>query len=416
MSNQLLIVSKDVNYGASKSSTAANAATYPHDLRDGALGWFDASDNTLITASTDPTATPDIFLARGVADGANILTPIINRHDVVGWNGREYSAGQDGIQIVGYDGVNSSLDITVFNNTSYSLLVRNISDENYNENSQEGGTLTGSSADSFNIAWETAKDYNGKKSSANMPYGRLSPDPFARAEVLSDATSADVETGGAADITGTVTQGSKKVQLTDTPANLSAGDTVRIGSTNDTTDPVYYVEAFDSGSNVLTLGMPYQGASASGVDLGYISGKPTSASNGIRFTTVEPGISIHVALQGGFEGTEVINQQKPEIPVNSHKKIKELAEFLQGKWGHYNKRDVPMDFPTFVEDGTNYDTYHLKLKSEDVKELSRISNPASPLEIIIAVPDSPGTFTNSNFEVINNWFNASPLNYANVTL
>lgn len=422
MSNQTLIIGDDVNYGASKSNTSANSASTPNELRAGALGWFDASDNTLISSSTNPTDTPKIYLARGVSGGLPLRTQIIDRSEVTGWIGYGYDSGQAGRQFIGYDG-SSSAGINLQDNTQYNLIVTHTSSKLYNKPFKQASTKSVSSANGFDIARDIAKQLNDPNQSASFPYATLDEgvENIVVADVLVETASSDLETSGNSDVTATVTHGSRVIELSASTAggatDVSVGDTLRIGSKDTKTDPVYKVTEVASNNTTITLDRAYAGDDASGVDMGYISGSPADSDKaGLQLESEQPGLDFHPAFDGGFEGTVVSVDQRPVESVNSFEKIKNLEEYLQGKDGHYNKTWIPANFSSFVNTNTNYDVYQITLEPKDIKELSRVSEPATPVTIKIAVPNNSGTFTNSQFEVINNWFNSAPLNFANVTL
>lgn len=420
MSNKILFIGDDVNYGASKSSTSANAASSPHDLRAGALGWFDASDNTLITGSTNPTDTPKIYLARGVNNSIPVRTPVIDARDVVGWNGQAFNSGQIARRYVGYTG-SGSLSINLKDSADYGITVEYVNNPQYARYWRAAFTKSQSTANGFDIVRELARQLFLKPHSANIPYLDKDVEKIVIPDVVAETSSAQLVDSVPSNVTATVTHGSRTIELSaDTSGGstvVTAGDTLRIGHATDTSYPVYLVEEV-SGNTTVTLDRAYAGDSASGVAMGYISGKPADADNvGLELEGENAGLEFSIGLSGdGFEGTQVTNDQRPIVPVNSGDKIVKLEEDLLGKEGRYQRVWIPPEFPKFADSTINYDTYRVSLEGGDLQEMGRISGPSSPLRVIIAVPDSPSTFTNSDFEVINNWFNAAPLNFANVTL
>jgi hypothetical protein len=418
MSNFQLIAAKDVNYGASKTNTASNSATYPHELRDGAVGWFDASNNQLIQSGASPTvqSTPRLYLARGLS-GTNtpIRTPVIDGRTVQAWKGIAYNSGQIGRQYVGFNGSNN-VGINLVDAGQYSLTVTHTSSKLHKKPYNFGGANANDPANGFDIARETVRDLNSRKDSANVPYAFGESERIVAADVLVNTSSTGLTDGNPGNaITGTVRFNSATVELSATPGAatpLAAGDSLRIGSTSGLGSPVYFVEEING--TTVTLDRVYAGSDASGVALGYISGKPANSDEaGIQLESMEAGIDFHVALQLDFEGTPTNWNQRPVEPVNTYEKIKTLEEKTND---NYNLVYIPLDYPSFIEQNVNYDVYEVAVKDDHLEDMRKIVGPSSPLTIKIAVPDSPGTFTNSEFEVINNWFASSPLAFANVSL
>lgn len=405
MSNFLLIAGKDVNYGASKTNTGANTASRPHELRDGAVGWFDAADNQLISSNTTVQDTPSIYLARGLSGNkAPIRTPILDARSIKRWFGKPYQPGTVGRQYVGFNGTNN-VGINLVDDGEYRITVTHTSSNLHKPPFNFSSASSNSSANGFDIARQCARGLNEKQDSANIPYAFGETERIVKADVLVNTSSSNLGT------TGTVRFGSDTIELAGS-ASISAGDTLRVGSTSSVSSPVYLVREVNG--TTVTIDREFAGDTDSGVALGIISGRPADTDEaGLVLDSFEPGVDFHVNLQGDFTGTPTNWAQRPVEPVNTYDKIKTLEEKSND---NYNLVHIPLDYPSFLVDGQNYDVYEVDVQGEDLQEINRIVNPASPLTIKIAVPNSPGTFSNSDFEVINSWFASSPISFANVTL
>jgi len=413
MSNFQLIAAKDVNYGASKTNTASNSANYPHELRDGAVGWFDASTNQLIQSGSSPTVQniPQVYLARGLSGTETpIRTRVIDARTVQAWRGSAYRSGQIGRQYVGFNGTNN-VGINLVDGGQYSITVTHTSSRLHKNPFNFGSATADDPANGFDIAREIVRDLNSRKDSANIPYAFSENQRIVAADVLvNTATGTNVTTNSG--VTASLRFNSATAELSGTTSvGINAGDTLRFGGTG-VSNPVYLVK--EVSGTTITLDRPYAGDTASGVTVGYISGKPASTDEaGIQLESMEPGIDFHVALQQDFDGTPTNWNQRPVEPVNTYDKMKTLEEKTND---NYNLVHIPLDYPSFIEKDTNYDVYELAVKDDHLEDMRQVVKPSSPLTLKIAFPESPGTFTNSEFEVINNWLASSPLAFANVSL
>lgn len=108
-------------------------------------------------------------------------------------------------------------------------------------------------------------------------------------DILSDVTTAQLATSVPANVTLTVTYGSKNVTASGIPATAVNGDYLRIGHATTKTFGIYKI-ASGAGSTAIVLDRPYTGGpSASGVAAGFVAAGTLTNTNayGLKFTAFE---------------------------------------------------------------------------------------------------------------------------------
>ena len=204
---------------------------------------------------------------------------------------------------------------------------------------------------------------------------------------------------GATDGTATtvdVVNGSKTGTLNAGATTFVVGDFLRIGG-GATTDPVYKITAL-SGTTV-TLDAPYQGATASGVTIEYITAALAAAADcGVMITGVALSFSVgkffykksrwEMSLKD-FGTTTSAREADASAGSGQYEEVAEKEWFLAGFEGEYFRMGEPAihNFVGVADSSTDYSV--VTIVFED-KSLVGFENNISPKMLSIAVPDDNG--------------------------
>lgn len=305
-----------------------------------------AANGEVIAVESDGTAiasgSKEIMILHKDKNGAVQATEPIQVANIKKVTAKAYSAGQEQIDYVGFNGTSGSID--VINSNLYQV---NIEMANYgitgseNRYRKQGHFSSPASASELGVA-------EGLRDSLIRNFSR---EPEKRLQF--DLVCSNAGTALNVSITNlTFTQGSKTVVTTGTQADIAVGDLLRVGTA--VTDPVYRVTAIDNGSNLITLDQAFQGetvtvldtaaekvtaANIAGSDFGIkITGLAKSFINGKRrFEKMEFTTQL---VDCGT--TTVTKSQFASYGIGDGKRVAEEEWFTSGNYGELNRMGEPV--------------------------------------------------------------------------
>lgn len=339
--------------GAAATKTTGGIGT----LNDGEIGIFTPGGTRMTEALA---ATEDSFIIVRAQDG-NVERPAlrsgrINKADIKYAARKVYAADTAQVTNIGYDGTSGS--IVAANSTLYHVRINlgQSRTSNHGGVSVKHGMYT---SDASAAQWEIAQ---GLTESLIHNFSKEADKVLRPSRLCDEAGTAMTGTG-----TLNLTQGSIYVEAgTDVDAVAAVGDFIRIGGTA-TTDPVYRIVALDTTNEIMTLDVPYQGASnaalAEASTENITSAAGVAAEWGIQLdaetprfvlgkisdtvynwtTTLENFSTTELAETKGSPGTGTANQ------------VAELEWFVQGNEGDYMRMGEPNIFASRALASGTYD-------------------------------------------------------------
>lgn len=408
-----VLVTKDVNFGASKTSATKNTALTPYDLADGALGIYGIMEggstnlNKLVligdggseSAGYVPAASfvgDKIMLAVGTADSA-VISPELSRTGMQSFN-KAYTAAVKGVAYVGYNAVTGIGDIsfpaTINKNDEVLLTANDVSNP---DNILRTGTPYSGYA-----AIDGASDYDILSDLVDNVYAdsqrKFNPDivgdgtKTAVTAATSGANNSILVVGaGTPAVTGTIANGDTALTLTlasstVSSVNFAAGDYIEIAGI------VYKISAVGATGAitlVLTLDRVYRGTSLSGA----------AASNFKFFNTADPanwGLVLtdrydNNSLQYGISNigaaAPIVYQTVATRSSGAYQDILDKEVAYRANRGTLESIDRRVPVPSYlVAAGTNYDQYIVKGGNQGVeKGIQNLHN--IDISIHVAFPD-----------------------------
>lgn len=304
------------------------------------------------------------FITLVQRSGSNLIfSARIDGMHMLAYTGKSGSAAVEQVNTLGYDGSTGTIDLTT---VSKLLKITYTFDELMWSNQPMRKVYQSVSTTQAKVADDIASQMNADSYNALMASG-VASSGFISAVVLSNDAAAALGAG-----TVSVTKGSKVIVASSASHGLTVGEWIRIGSVATTTDPVYKVTAV-SGVNI-TVSMPYQGSTATGVTAGQITtANAATMAAGVKMTglplttSINPNgdfkylkVSFIVHPGDGFGATDNANVTAPARGNGVFEEVRELAWFAKGFEGAMYRTQVPFENTTYdAVSGTLYDTIFL---------------------------------------------------------
>lgn len=387
------------------TNVAYTSAANPSLLSAGQIGVYSLAANgtyTLITSAISAAQSLlPIVIAQGPTSGRNVKMFTINPKSKLAYSTATYVAPVPNVFIAGFDGVTPTYNLVSGVAGTYNFKIQNLSSGNppYSTYGSTPYFQTSISATSNAVAEAIVKDINAQVLNAQtavMPEQR-----FAFTSVLSNATTAQLVTLAAADVTITTVNGSDIVTLFTSTAGgtteVVAGSYLRIGHATAKTVPVYKVKNVLSATSI-QLETPYLnaqqalGTSTASVAAGWVIGDTvTAAVAGIRVTEfgnrfngstvleAQPNTIMNVSCSSNLSGTPVINNQTVTRAymastgavttgiytegVGTAPQIFKKELWAAGYSGFGNRSFLPDNFPIYTVESSTYNTIGLQFKN-----------------------------------------------------
>lgn len=347
-----LLVAKDVNYAASKSSATTETATNPDLLADGAIGIYGIDENAgnsnagklvLITLSTDAAGKVQdsafdgkwIVVAQGTADGSIVSNPI-NVADLVSVNGKGYAAAVRQVVHIGYNGTSGSLNLEAFVSGDYGTVGGvdvTLSTQQFPKQNFTTGPIYSDSTTYDVLASVIVKNLRNADRIFNMG-------------IVSNGTQTNLTN------TAAVTNGSKVV--TSTAHALTLGALVRISG------QLYKVVEVTS-TSVFVIDRPYHGATNAALAVANIGGLASITEYGFVLTATKDGLYFEASIEGIFRRATVTNTTPAFPGTGSDKQTIALEKNRIAYSGYHDKLDTRVKTPPiYAQLGTNYNLFFLR--------------------------------------------------------
>lgn len=376
MQAKKVLVFKDVNYGASKSSATQNTALNPADLAAGAVGVYgihttggtNLNKLVLITDGGGEAAGKiqaasfvgsEVFIAVGKTVGCEVSQPIqvgtIGEAGLRKATGAKYVAPTRGEVRIGYNGTSGSLNLpTVVKGMDFTVSVINRSYKvsGYRQPFQKiqlsaQAQANGESAYTLLKRWLAA---------VNLRTDNIFIDK-ALIKILHNGTGAVFANAAIA----TVTNGSATV-TTDAAHGVTAGDAISLGGD-------YYLTIAGTASTTIVLDRPYQGASGTVLNANTLDITGAATQFGLTLVDNADLLNLNFALQGELaENATKTVQTSPLLGSGGvNALVVEMEKEALGKKGSedqitsYVARDVIYSEIA----GSNYDLYFLEIQNSN---------------------------------------------------
>ncbi len=403
---ETVLIGKSIARTASVQITDPSAASY---IADGEVVVLN-NLGVALTAGQTVSDSPWIQLVQ--RSGNNLkFSGRINGLGVQSYSGTSGVAAAQQVYVLGYDNTSGSIDMTTtakILNISYKHDDQLWSERLMKRSYPSSGTTQAA------VATEIAGLMNQDSYNANMGNSRAAGG-WISAELLTDSTiTADASTA-------TVVKGSNLVTVT--AANASVGEWLRIGTA--TTGPVYKLIAISG--TTYTLNMPFQGASATSVNVDRITAANAALGNwGIKMTglaldfgtfpypeygymttkfTVHPG--------SGWGSTTLTKTTEASRGKGTYAQVSEMESFASTMRGQQN-RVLPLEgFASDAVSGTLYDSIQISYADPGVDSTAIMANPPAPQVVYIFLVDGAsqqGTLRGQ----LNPWMASTPKQLANV--
>lgn len=377
-------------------------------LSEGQIGVFLVGSNT---AKTDALTSGDKFtIAYKNAQGVVTETPVIEYDNIRNKSAVTYTAPTQRSRAIGYDGSSGSID--AINNNDYVAHLfwyDNSKTFGYGKPVKFAAYRSSDSATQVEIA-------TGLASNFNKNFAREKPSIIKAEILLSDAGTAITGTGNLE-----VVNGSKYVQAIspdggttppDADAVVSVGDYLRFGTA--TTDPVYEVVAIDATSNIITLNMPYQGASevVAGASAEYIAAaNAASAAAGVKLTALpltddfQAGViryditEFTIELKDDFGSTTLSELSAPSVGSGTYWEIAQNQWFLKGNRGEpWRVGNYPKNVVLDATSGKTYDQIAFNYVDRNARTIDR--QVGSYGTVVIATEEESGSTVHTDLKTV----------------
>lgn len=356
------------------------------DANVGEIVVVNAEGGAILTEAT--AATADAFkVGVHTSAGLHVVSDVIEKSKIKHIGLKTYAAATEQVSYIGYNGTSGS--ITATDNELY--YVRLYLEDLFNRSSSDGRRVkhgvyrSGTSTTQEAIA-------RGVTKSLIDNFSREAERQIRFERICNNAAS-NTELGGLSAATGnlTATYGSKYVNAaTDATGggDISVGDWIRIGgATEALTDPMYEIVAIDAANDVLTLDIPYQGASGvlddDNVHL-VANADALAADWGIKMTGLPLDFQlgkikykksrweVQVDTTEGFgESTPITLAQAASPGTGTVEIVKELEWFTVGHQGEFFRMGEPNIFDpqllaTSSVAGGGYDLIDIMFENDEV--------------------------------------------------
>jgi len=351
-------------------------------MNAGEIGIFTPA-GVRLTEATAATA-KQFIIVKKTSGGIPLVTDTIDKTTIKFAKATLYTASQEQITTIGYNGTSGSLQAINDNKYHVRISLRQGLTSNHGGLYLKHGYYTSdATATEFEVAKNLLLDLSNE-------FSKEADRPVIATMLCNNAGAAL----GVGPSTLSVNYGSRYILASDTTHTLVAGDVVRIGGTA-TTTPVYVVKSV-SGATI-ELESRYLGASATGVAGEVITAALaaaasfgivlTGAAAGYRVGRLDQDLSVNsfdVTLENFGTSTFGLTQQaKPG--TGTEKQIKALEFFLQGNEGDYLRLGEPNIFAPRAEASGVYDMIDIF-----VEEIYTGSMVASPIRkhYTLAIPQA----------------------------
>ncbi len=387
---------------------ARTSSVTPSTLADGEVAFFSrGGSKTLGGASASYPASAErdgFFISQGRSGtNPNLVSPLIKPSLIRKITAKEYTAGTDQVDYIGYNGTSGSID--VINDNVYMirlLLNTGTSFSHYQHKILDLPFKSDVTATQQEIA-------DGMTDIAVRTIERQPEKPIKFERICDNAGTAL----GTGVNTTTFTRGSKYFTCTDIDdatgnAAMAVGDYIRIGT--GVTDPVYKITALDTTNNVGTLDVPFQGedysaqdtaferipaASVSAANFGFkLTARPLTFSLGtyeyrkLRFTTT---------VLDDFGTTTVTNSTGASEGSGEYEQVAEMEWKFQGNENSNFYRSTangPVTPARKDADDTNSYNYSLVTIEYDIETTGGLNGSVkSPATVVIALERAASDFS-----------------------
>jgi len=409
-----LIIADDVARTANIQVKDENAANF---IADGESAVVDA-DGTVLTV-TAVLGKEKVRVVYRAGDDV-IHTPDIFGRQISSYLGSAFSAAQEQITHVGFDGVAGAID-NISENDYLLRIIRHDTQATYKnkEMLKFGAFRSDSSATQEEVAAGIIKSLiaNFSREKAELKEQEIN---FER--LVNDAGAVVTGTG-----TMAVVNGQKTITAaTDIDAVLVAGDTIRFGTA--ITDPVYQIVSIDATAETAQLDVPYQGTTDAAVAEAamevIIAATAATSDFGLQMTGVARRFKV-----GEFKYSKVrfdvtlddfgttdgpTDAQGALDGIGAPEFVSELEWFIQGNRGFIERIGVPPPTPKNVTKLTDgYSMLYLTFLNPQKHSNDIMGNTRSPIEVYIAMSkgtDGLGALggnitdnTNGTIDVLDDW-------------
>lgn len=405
--SQQLLIGKSVSRTASVNTLDSANASF---LVDGEIVVLDENDQVMAAGTTYAQSRYIRIVQRSGATASTaqvVQSARIDGANVIQFRGLTYSAPQEQISYIGYDGAAGSIDDT--QTTDYVLRV-----------TMKHNKDVWSQTPNTSISRFTPNSTTNQTDIIDSFATDLSANAYLTEQVSIERLS---DNAGVAEVpTATAAKGSKSVTLTATSATIVAGIYLRMDG-GATTDAVYKIASI-TGTDV-TLDQPYQGTSGSGKVLESITAALGDASNmGLKFTGLEQSFDVlkfhYVKVKFEFQlsgfGTSTVNYSQASLPGSGvYEQISELEQRSIVYEGAVDRANPSA--PTGRADavsGQVYDIVSLEYFNNYSIGVIDGARPARA-SLFLALVDGAAQTTNV-LAALNPWLGSAPGNFANVAV
>jgi len=408
-----VLIGRSIPRTASVQITDSSASGYIADGEVLALNYLDQP----LTAGQTISDSPYIRLVQRSGDRL-IFSPRINGVGVKSYKGQSGSAAQEQIYVLGYNGTSSSIDLTTI---AKILKITYTFDENIWLNQQFKRSYVSQATTQAEVANDIATVMNADGLNALMGNGN-SAGGYIKAEILSNDAAAALGAG-----TVSVVKGSPTITASSASHGLTVGEWIRIGSVATTTDPVYKVIAV-SGVTI-TVSMPYQGSTATGVTAGQITtANAATMAAGVKMT----GLSLSFGLMpysnfkhmkvtfkvhpgDGWGSTALTKTQEASKGAGTYEIVAEQEHFANKFEGLQNQSVTPFAYTNKADaiSGTLYDVIQIFFAEPGMDSTAIMANAPADQQIAIYLVDGApqqGTLRGQ----LNPWMASTPRQLANI--
>lgn len=395
-----------------------------------------AEDGTIVANETAAAALPKfskVRIALGLDAGEPLLSAPIQGNLVSKYEGQAYTAPQEKVVYVGYNGSTGSIDTV--SGEEYRLRIRILDDLKVHGQQPTLGDFYGKS--NAGTQAEIAKKI------VCMAYQKDYDTNFINRYVKIEriASGAGIAVGTSAD-DHTFIKGSKVVSVTDVDDNTGGdayevGDYIRVGTS--ATDPVYEIVAIDDTANTLTLDTAFQGDTVTLADTAVQRIDSAALGNfGFKITgrpidyKINRGSVVYadyewVDFVAGYSVTEdaligdealVTVSQKVNPGQGFWKQVQAREERSKGWRGDISRRSFDnIRLASSVVEGTAYDSIVITYYDENSGDFQDTKK--SPLLVEIYIPDGgdqgDDTTATEFLAILNGFFGSAGVGFADIS-
>lgn len=317
-------------------SVARTASAQAYDSTNSTT--FLADGEILVLDSTGVELTPgktvadsewiQIVQGRGanVADGQTVVRSArIYGKDLLSATAKSYSAGQEQISCIGFNGTSGSIVVSGIDTDTPGFVY-------VTPRTTNGVYITHKLQRIYQYSVAAASATQSGAAATIAETINSETNRFYKAEILASST-----TTGANDTTIAVTNGSTVITgtLTNTLAAASVGDFVKLGASAGATVPAYKIAAMETGK--ITLTMPYQGTTGSVTCYHMTNANLLAGNMGVKLTGIAFKWSLgffdydksrfDVQVNSNFGTTTLTRSQEASLGNGDYRQVAELERF-----------------------------------------------------------------------------------------